>query len=358
MLVVVSGHDRGPIMSARNPTRYSISKNDIYLLRSTLNFISPPPSRTPPPPLGDAGGDWPSKNSSSSFPATKPAATMPALLRQRGHGAPAVPTLVRSRSYHEDMNRHGYSKSMSSFGNTNKGKNDLYTLDFGEGSSATTLVAEKELTSSSALTHLSGTQTTGSEGYTGIIVGDKNTSASVFARMKDEGVVKYLPPQLDPVNITTIPRARTNPWKLLVYDLQLIFSNLLYIPQTIFARPRTTTTAEIFMGWRDRPQFASISDLFRHRLIQTYLFILETLFFIAVVPMFLFSPGAIFLVLLLVAGLAIRYVARMMHGVADGACLVASNMDVKTTKSAQRFSEERWLFCGGVGVGYAHVLHL
>lgn len=157
MLVVGSGHDRGPIISARNPTRSSsISKNDIYLLKSTLNFISPPPSRAPPPRLGDAGGDWPSKNSSSSFSATKPAAAMPVLLRQLGHGAPAVPTLVRSRSYHEDMNRHGYSKSMSSFGNTNKGKNDLYTLDFGEGSSATTLVAEKELTSSSALIRSSG----------------------------------------------------------------------------------------------------------------------------------------------------------------------------------------------------------
>lgn len=176
--------------------------------------------------------------------------------------------------------------------------------------------------------------------------------------MKDEGVVKYLPPQLDPVNITTIPRARTTPLKLLVYDLVLIFSNLLYIPQTIFARPTTTTTTEICMGWRERPRFASISDLFRQCLIQTYLFILETLFSIAVVPVFLFSPGALFLVLLLAAVLAIGYVARMMHGVADETCLVASNMDLKTTKSAQQFNEERWLFCGGVGVGYVHVIFL
>lgn len=288
---------------------------------------------------------------------------MPALLLRQGHGAPAVPTLVRGRSYHEDLTRYGHGKSMNSspaHGNSSNGKNDLYTLDFEEGSSTTTLVAEKELTSSPTLTRSSGTQTTGSEGYTRIIVGDKNTSSSarLFAKMKDEGVVKYLPPQLDPVNITTIPRARTNPLKLLVYDFQLIFSNLLYIPQTIFARPTTTTTTEILMGWRHRPRFASISDLFRHRLIQTYLFILETLFSIAVVPVFLFSPGAIFLVLLLVAVIAIHYVARMMHGVAEKACLVTSNMDVKTIKSAERFGEERWLFCGGVGVGYIHVLFL
>lgn len=175
--------------------------------------------------------------------------------------------------------------------------------------------------------------------------------------MKDEGVVKYLPPQLDPVNITTTPRSRTNPLKLLVNDFLLILSNLLYIPQTIFARPTTTTTTtEIFMGWRERPRFASISDLFRHRLIQTYLFILETLYSIAVVPVFLFSPGVLFLILLLAVVLTIGYVARMMHGVADETCLVAANMDLETTKSAQRFNEERWLFCGGVGVGYGHVL--
>lgn len=176
--------------------------------------------------------------------------------------------------------------------------------------------------------------------------------------MKDEGVVKYLPPQLDPVNRTTIPRARTNPLKLLAYDLLLILSNLLYIPQTLFACPTTTTTTTttgIFMGWRERPRFASISDLFKHRLIQTYLFILETLLFIAVVPVFLFSPGALFLVLLLAAVFAIDYVARMMHGIAaDKTCLVAPSMDLKTTKSAQRFKEERWLFCGGTGVGYVH----
>lgn len=251
--------------------------------------------------------------------------------------------------------------SLSAYGNSNKGKNDLYTLDFGEGSITTIFVAEKELTSSFMLTRSSGTQTIGSEGFTRIIVGDKKTissSSRVFAKMKDEGVVKYIPPQLDPVNTTTIPRARTNPLKLLFYDLLLIFSNILYIPQTIFARPTTATTTEIFMGWRNRPRFASISDLFRNRLIQTYLFILETLFSITVVPVFLFSPGAIFLVLLLIAVLSIHYVARMMHGVADKPCLVASNMDVKTTRSAQRFSEERWLFCGGVGVGYFYVLFL
>lgn len=112
------------------------------------------------------------------------------------------------------------------------------------------------------------------------------------------------------------------------------------------------------MGWRERPRFAYISDLFRHRLIQTYLFMLETLFSIAVVPVFLFSPGALFLVLLLAAVFAIDYVARMMHGVADKTCLVASNMDLKTTKSAQRFNEERWLFCGGVGVGYVYLLFI
>lgn len=85
---------------------------------------------------------------------------------------------------------------------------------------------------------------------------------------------------------------------------------------------------------------------------------LETLFSIAVVPVFLFSPGALFLVLLLAAVFAIDYVARMMHGVADKTCLVASNMDLKTTKSAQRFNEERWLFCGGVGVGYVYLLFI
>lgn len=295
---------------------------------------------------------------------------MPALLLQLGgHGAPAVPALVRSRSYHEDMTRHGYSKSVSSslpYGNNNndKGKNDLYALDFGDCSSSssttTTLVAEKEFTSSSSTTtRSSGTQTTGLEGYTRITIGDKhNTSplARVFSKMKDTGVVKYLPPQLDPVSRTTVPRTRTGPLKLLVYDLRVVFSNLVYIPQTIFTRPTTTTTTEIFIGWRDRPRFASISDLFRHRLIQIYLFILETFFSLAIVPVFLFSPGAIFLVLLLVAVLTTHYVARLMHGVADEACLVASNMDEQTTKSAQRFDEERWFFCGGVGVGYVQVL--
>lgn len=244
----------------------------------------------------------------------------------------------------------------------NKGKNDLYALDFGEGSSTTTLVAEKEFTSSSSTTNRSsGTQTTGSEGYTRVIVGDQNNTSSlarVFAKMKDAGVVKYLPPQLDPVSRTTVPRARMDPLKLLFYDLRVIFSNLVYLPQTIFARPTTTTTTEIFMGWRDRPQFASVRDLFRHRLIQTYLFILETFFTLAVVPVFLFSPGAIFLVLLLVAVLATHYVARLMHGVADEACVVASNMDEQTMKSAQRFDEERWFFCGGVGVGYVYVFFL
>lgn len=273
-----------------------------------------------------------------------------------------MPTLVRSRSYHEDMTRHGYSKSMSSsspYGNNNndKGKKDLYALDFGECGSATTFVTEKEFTSSSSPTiRSSGTQTTGSEGYTRIIVDDKHKTsllASVFSKMKDTGVVKYFPTQLDPVSRTTIPRAHTDPLKLLVYDLQLIVSNLAYIPQTIFARPTTTmTTTEIFIGWGDRSRFASISDLFRHRLIQIYLFIIETFFSLLIVPVFLFSPGAIFLVLLLVAVLTTRYVARLMHGVADEACLVASNMDEQTTKSAQRFDEERWVFCGGVGVGY------
>lgn len=234
--------------------------------------------------------------------------------------------------------------------------------------SATTLVfSERKKLTSFIYVKLrsSGTQKTGSEkDFTRIICfGDKeyihrhhhSAAKSFFAKMKDEGVVKYLPPQLDPVNRTTIPRARTNPLKLLVYDLLLILSNLLYIPQTLFARPTTTTTTEIFMGWRERPRFASISDLFKHRLIQTYLFILETLFFIAVIPVFLFSPGALFLVFLLAAVFAIDYVARMMHGVAaDKTCLVAPNMDLKTTKSAQRFKEERWLFCGGAGVGYVH----
>lgn len=170
--------------------------------------------------------------------------------------------------------------------------------------------------------------------------------------MKDAGIVKYLPPQLDPVNMTTVPRARTDPLKLLIYDLRVTFFNLVYIPQTIFARPTTTTTTEIFMGWGDRPRFASISDLFRHRLIQTYLFMLEIFFSFAVIPVFLFSPGAIFLVFLLAAVLVTRYVARLMHGVADEACIVASNMDKQTMESAQRFDEERWFFCGSVGVGY------
>ena len=170
--------------------------------------------------------------------------------------------------------------------------------------------------------------------------------------MKDAGIVKYLPPQLDPVNMTTVPRARTDPLKLLIYDLRVIFSNLVYIPQTIFARPTTTTTTEILMGWGDRPRFASISDLFRHRLIQAYLFMLEIFFSFAVIPVFLFSPGAIFLVLLLAAVLVTRYVAQLMHGVADEACIVASNMDKQTMESAQRFDEERWFFCGSVGVGY------
>lgn len=166
--------------------------------------------------------------------------------------------------------------------------------------------------------------------------------------MRDAGVVKYLPPQLDPVGMTTVPRARTSPFGLLVHDLRVIFSNLVYLPQTIFA----------CMGWRDPPRFASLGILFRQRIIQTHLFILEAFFFLAVVPTFLFSPGAIFLVLLLTAALVIHSVARLMHGVADEACLVASNMDEKTVKSAQRFEEERWVFCGGVGVGYVYFIIL
>ncbi|MCJ1265575.1 hypothetical protein MMC22_005455 [Lobaria immixta] len=159
------------------------------------------------------------------------------------------------------------------------------------------------------------------------------TSAKPLPSLAMANAVEFIPSQMDALSSTTTEAARKSPLRLLTQDVAVLISKLPYLPWII--RPFLTSdpNAEFYLSLR------GVRDI----VLQSFLFILETVVLLSAVPAFLVLPGAMFIGVAALFFTLICIAAWPMHG----SKLVYSKMDESTVSKAQQHENERWIFING-----------
>jgi hypothetical protein len=148
------------------------------------------------------------------------------------------------------------------------------------------------------------------------------------------------PPQL--LSSTTTRATRSSPLHLFLADARILLTNLHYLPLLFLPLRTTDRDAELFLC------FANIRDNTLHLILA----FLETFFLLAALPVFLFLPGCLSL---LVAGACAVLVMALMRPM-QGARIAYSTMGEEVLEGAKRFEGERWVFVNGIATGSVRYL--
>lgn len=134
----------------------------------------------------------------------------------------------------------------------------------------------------------------------------------------------------------------SNPWKLLLSDILLIFKLAHYIPTVIFPIYTTDPLAELYLGnWRN------VYDIVFH----IVLVVLQTAFLVSLPICFLIPSG------LFPAGSWVVYVVGFLvanhlvcKGLNGNQAIFESNKGL--LKGRDEHADERWIFLNGISVGH------
>ena len=146
--------------------------------------------------------------------------------------------------------------------------------------------------------------------------------------------IKFIPSQMDALGGTTTEACRENPIRLFFQDLRVLATMLPYLPWVMLPFKTTDQNAELYQ---------SVKGL-RDAFLQGWLFFLENLLLLFIIPAYLILPGALFLFALSICFLSIFIAAWPMQG----SRILYSKMGKNTTLSAQSHESERWIFVNGI----------
>jgi len=141
---------------------------------------------------------------------------------------------------------------------------------------------------------------------------------------------------------TTTRATRSSPLHLFIADARTLLTNLRYLPLLFLPLRTTDRDAELFLC------FANIRDNTLHLILA----FLETFFLLAALPVFLFLPGCLSL---LVAGACAVLVMGLIRPM-QGARIAYSAMGEEVLEGAKRFEGERWVFVNGIATGSVRYL--
>ena len=151
-------------------------------------------------------------------------------------------------------------------------------------------------------------------------------------------VVRYIPPQMDPLAASSTKAARQSPLRLLMQDAGVLVTMLPYLPNIFLPLKAKDQSCELY------PNLLGLRDA----VLQGWLFIMETLLLLLIVPAILILPGVISLAAFAMCCLTIYLASHPM----DGSRIAYSNLDGETLVMAEQHKDERWLFVNGCATGY------
>ncbi len=149
--------------------------------------------------------------------------------------------------------------------------------------------------------------------------------------------IEYIPAQQDPMAASTTRAARQSPIRLFFEDAGVLLRLLPYLPNVFLPLKADNPSNELYLS------LASVRDI----IIQSLLFIIETLVLILAIPAFLVLPGLVSLAALALICLSIWLIAKPM----EGPRIAYSNMNENTLALAEQRKDERWVFVNGCAVG-------
>lgn len=148
-----------------------------------------------------------------------------------------------------------------------------------------------------------------------------------------ENTIKFIPPQIDPLASTNTEASRKNPLYLLMQDLGVLTRMLRYLPWIFMPFRTSDKNAELFIS------STSILEL----VLNSFLFLFESVLLLVAIPAFLILPGGISLLAAAICIFLILVAAWPMQGPR----IAYSRMDEKTAAIAKQHDSERWLFING-----------
>lgn len=150
--------------------------------------------------------------------------------------------------------------------------------------------------------------------------------------------VSFIPAQMDGLASTTTEAARENPLRLLMRDAGVLIKMLRYLPCILLPFRIADPSAELYMGMSNT----------RDTLLQSWLFLIETVLLLLAVPATLVLPGGILIAVVALCCIVVRAICLPMHGPR----IVRSAMDRETVLAAKQHEDERWIFVNGCITGY------
>ncbi|KAI9881295.1 MAG: hypothetical protein M1830_005581 [Pleopsidium flavum] len=150
--------------------------------------------------------------------------------------------------------------------------------------------------------------------------------------------ISFIPAEMDGLASTTTEAARENPFRLLMRDAGVLIKMLLYLPWIILPFRTSDSSAELYMSMPNT----------RDNLIQSWLFLMETVLLLLAVPATLVLPGAI-----LIAAVALCWIViRVICLPTQGPRILHSTMDQEAVMAAKQHEDERWIFVNGCITGH------
>ncbi len=155
-------------------------------------------------------------------------------------------------------------------------------------------------------------------------------------RLDSADGIKYIPAQQDPMAASTTSAARQSPIRLFFEDAGVLLRLLPYLPNIFLPLKTNNSTNELYLHLAGT----------RNMILQTWLFVMETVLLLLAVPVFLVLPGLISLAGLALSWWTIWLTAKPM----EGPRIAYSKMNDDTLAIAEQRKDERWLFVNGCAV--------
>lgn len=149
--------------------------------------------------------------------------------------------------------------------------------------------------------------------------------------------IKYIPSQQDPMSASTTSAARQSPIRLFFEDAGVLFRLLPYLPNIFLPLKANDSSNELYLN------LAGTRDM----ILQSWLFIMETVVLLLAVPAFLVLPGLVSLAGIALLCLTIWLITKPM----EGPRIAYPNMNDDTLAIAEQRKDERWMFVNGCTAG-------
>ncbi|KAL8854491.1 MAG: hypothetical protein Q9221_000762 [Calogaya cf. arnoldii] len=151
--------------------------------------------------------------------------------------------------------------------------------------------------------------------------------------------IKFIPPQMGPVEKYTNRALRSGPLRLLLKDFCVLLTVLPYLPLLFF--PINTKPKE------QNPQSASKAKSIGSTIVQTLLGLLQIVLLVLFIPAIIALPGLVFLGVALLCILVLRLIAWPTQGPR----ILYSTPDSSTAPTTDLHPHERWVFINGICTG-------